>query len=468
MANEPVSEGEKWQRRFERERSARKSAEKLLEEKSRELFETNEKLIQTLASLENTVDERTRELRTALNRVEESSQEKTAFLNSMSHEIWTPINGISGMLDLLSSSELDASQRKHLGAATTSTRHLKQLLTEILELTSIGREEEGVAVSEFDVGDLLDAVVTPFAASLKESAVSLIVHVDPKLNVPVIGPKLQLIQILEQVIENAVAFTPRGTIEISVLGNASGKNRQSLHFSVSDTGIGIEEKHLSRIFEEFYQVDSSLSRKTGGAGIGLALTKKLVEKVGGAIGVESVPDAGTTVWFSLPVSAVDISRGYVLLFDRRKRARSPGQATPPVTGRDGMPVKVLIADDNQVNLEVLRRHLEALGASVDEAVNGKEAVSAASDRRYDLVLLDLQMPVLDGISATRDISRACPKNAGVPIYIVTADGTQDVIEVALAAGARGCIEKPVRKSDIEDLLLRAKATRKPTVIASRC
>ncbi|WP_407519166.1 PAS domain-containing hybrid sensor histidine kinase/response regulator [Methylobacterium oryzisoli] len=362
---------------------------------------------------------------------EQASRAKTDFLASMSHEIRTPLNGILGYTDLLLDDDaLSGSQRRQAERIQSAGSALLTIVNDILDFSEIEAGRIDLDPAPFDLRGLADNAVAIVWQLAQRKGLMLDVAVDPSVPARLVGDQNRLRQILLNLLNNALKFTPRGKVTLAVTRAPSG----TVRFAVRDTGIGIAPERQGRLFQRFSQVDGSIRREYGGTGLGLAISKKLVERMGGMIGVESRVDEGSTFWF-----AVDLP-------EAAAATRPPRPQAPERTVR---PRRILLAEDLIVNQELVRAVLERASHTVEVAADGWEAVVAVRTKPFDLVLMDVQMPGLDGVSATRQI-RALPGPArDVPVIALTANVLPAQVAALRAAGMNGHIGKPFRREELQ-------------------
>jgi PAS domain S-box-containing protein len=381
------------------------------------------------------------ELVDARKKAETAEQLQETFLANMSHEIRTPMNGIVGMTDILGNMSLSQEQKSIVKTIKKSSDTLLFLINDILDLSKIKAGKLSIEKVEFELNELLDSVFTPFEIKSRFKGIEFDVVHRPSMPLNLVGDEFRLIQVLNNLLGNAIKFTKEGKVEVSIREVKRNEEMISLEFRIRDTGIGIEKDKLQSIFNSFEQGTENISRKFGGTGLGLSITKKLVELQGGTIRVDSLYGIGSIFSFQID---------YKLACQEKEIQPSKNISRTNLSGLKNK--SILVAEDNEINQLVITHTLKNVGVHVTIAENGHDAIAHLQQSDYDLVIMDLQMPGMDGIQTTRVI-REHLKNE-VPIIAMTASVMRNERANCLAAGMNDYLSKPFDQSELFSSLTR--------------
>jgi two-component system, sensor histidine kinase len=432
----------KWSRRVQREKRARQTAEKLLEERSLQLHQSNEALQKFAQRLQEDVARQTFELREALISSGAATRAKDEFLANLSHEVRTPLNAIIGLIQLLKRTSLDADQTSYVKLIDGSASALLGLLNDVLDYSKIEAGKLALESVGFDVLQWAEDAVTPHALQADARGVPLHLDVDPALPAELVGDPGRLRQVLVNLLSNAVKFTKNGSIHVSLmrLDNRPTDPEEIVHLGVKvrDTGIGMSIDQQAHIFDAFSQADASTTRRYGGTGLGLAICQKLITAMGGKLYVRSELGQGSEFRFYVPL---------------RKASSIDRLMTKPVAleASHWSSLRVLVAEDQPINQFLIQKLLEGSGCELRFVPDGAAAVAHWETYPVDLILMDVQMPVMDGITATAAIrAREKTKGSYVRIIALTAHAMAGDQERCLAAGMDGYVSKPVSLEALND------------------
>jgi signal transduction histidine kinase/ActR/RegA family two-component response regulator len=407
--------------RLAHEIAVRRSAEARLKQLNEEL---EARVAERTASLARSNGE----LRAARAEAERAAQAKADFLASMSHEIRTPMNGVIGMLELLRMEDMPAAQARYVAIARDSAGSLLTVINDVLDHSRLEAGRVELEATPFSPRQVIEQSVALLAEGTTGKGISLVVDVADDAPATVVGDPTRLRQVLFNLIGNAIKFTEAGEIRVALTHRAEADGTVALDVTVRDTGIGIPAEAQARLFDRYTQADASTTRRYGGTGLGLAISRQLVELMGGTIGVESEPGRGSLFWFTIR-------------YAHASEAAATDLARPE--NRPVSPARILVVEDNGVNQLLVGRLLGQFGHSVDMVTTGSEAIEALGAKDYDLVLMDIYLPGMDGVTATRAIRQMATAAGQVPIVALTANAMPGDRETYLAAGMTDYVAKPI-------------------------
>jgi len=380
------------------------------------------------------------ELETARDKADAANEAKSSFLGVISHELRTPMNGVLGAAQLLSATRLEGTQREYLSIIRNSGDNLLSLLNDILDMTKIEAGKMSFDVVDVQVDELHRRITGPFEAQAEAKGLTLVSSFEGELPAVVRGDPLRVCQVVQNLLSNAVKFTDQGEIRYTVRGRRISDRRVSFEFSVTDSGSGISREDLERLFQPFTQVDNSSTRKFGGTGLGLTIAQRMAHIMGGDIAVTSRLGEGSTFTLSIEGEVVEWSR-----------ADAVEAVDADVEGGDHL--DVLVVEDHPVNRMILEAWMGSAGHRTSTAENGQLAVDLARSQRFDLIIMDVNMPVMDGLTATRLIREGGGVNNDTPIVVLSASARNEDHEAGLAAGADAYLNKPIDFRSLAGLMV---------------
>ncbi len=401
------------------------------------------KLAENLEEHEISRSEDLRKIKLAQQEAEAASYAKSQFLAVMSHELRTPMNGVMGMLQLLQSADLSEEEKDFVLVAINSTEHLLTVVNDILDFSRIESGKMIVESVYFRLSELLRSIHQSLLSIAEDKNLSFVLEIEPELDVSVQSDPTRLRQVLINLVGNAIKFTESGFVKISVHTEEKTDTDIHLVIDIIDTGIGIPKRQLSQMFESFKQADNSTSRKYGGTGLGLAISKNLLQLMGGDLKVQSQLGVGSNFSCHLKLPYKQVSS--------LPSSTDGSETSIHIEGdQNGT---ALLAEDNPVNQKVAVAMLKKIGVTVDVADNGLKAVNKCKHKEYDIIFMDIQMPILDGFQATEQIRSDGGLNNKTPIVALSANVLAEAHSKAFDVGMNGYLAKPFKKKDLEDIIL---------------
>ncbi|MCF8219644.1 MAG: response regulator [Bacteroidales bacterium] len=403
-----------------------------------------EKLFEEQKAINRELEEIKAKETRARQKAEEATKSKSRFLANMSHEIRTPLNGILGMTDIMKDTSLTNEQKEYLDTISSSGDSLLEIINDVLDFSKIESSQMAIDKHPFQLEKEILELKKILYHKAEQKGIELKTSISEEIPANLFGDSSRIRQILTNLVNNAVKFTHEGYVKISVSKTHDKFDNPLLLYEVTDTGIGIQQENLDKLFHEFSQAEIDTSKKYGGTGLGLAISKMLAEAMEGEIGVKSIYGNGSTFWFTLPLEEPS----------KKDQPEATKEQDNSPENKKAQNLKILLAEDNKINQKVTGAVLKKMGAEVTLAENGKIAIEKYQQEKFNLFIADLQMPVMDGIEAIEKIREIEKKEnyPHLPIVVMTASITSDIKEKCEQVGVDGFLDKPFKSTDVDNLL----------------
>jgi signal transduction histidine kinase/CheY-like chemotaxis protein len=411
-----------------------------LNEKQKFALEIMARIVMKELELRKSLNEQTKiekQLRDAKQAAEDANAAKSEFLSIVSHEIRTPLNAILGISYLLLEEEPKPDQIENLSTLKVSTESLLNLVNDLLDFSKIEAGKLILEKTRFSLHETMENIVKILSVKASDKGVDLNFNYDNDLPIKFIGDPTRLSQIITNLLSNALKFTNKGEVLLTLKQIETSSSKAKIQFSVKDTGIGLTRQQGERIFESFTQAEGETTRKYGGTGLGLSITKKLINIMGSEIYVASEVGQGSNFFFTLDLE-----------IDNQKQP--PHNSAPKIEPYQLTGLKLLLVEDNEINTIIMKKFMTKWGIEPDIAINGIEALKLVESKEYDMIIMDLQMPEMDGYEATRMIRKMTTHNAKTPIIALTASSESDVIEETIKAGMNDVVTKPFNPAKLKE------------------